>query len=54
MTTDIAQLLGGPKFADTKVFTMGVNGTSFDGKNPVAPAYHPAAYNAADLQGKEL
>jgi len=54
VTTDVAQLLGGPKFADTKVFTMGLNGTSYDAKNVVAPAYHPATYDATDLQGKEL
>lgn len=33
---------------------MGVNGTSYDAKNVVVPAYHPATFNAADLQGKEL
>lgn len=54
VTTDISQLLGGPKFADNKVFTMGVNGTSFDAKNVVAPSYHPAMYNASDVKGKEL
>ena len=54
VTTDIAQLLGGPKFSDKKVFTMGVNATSFDAKQVVAPAYHPATFDATDLQGKEL
>jgi hypothetical protein len=33
---------------------MGLNGTSFDANNVVAPAYSPATFDASNLHGKQL